>query len=304
MSSAENAESWQRCDGIAALASPARVGMTYVGRAAEAERHAVKRGLNRGRIAVRWSGAARKNPISVGEASSGRGVFELWPGNRAVYGCSCRESVGRSWFEASSARYRGEPQGEPRWCEVARRGGPPKLTERDRARRATRVRGLSRERHRDRGRLHSAARSSIGPTEGTLDLSSAVTSNRVASVGVLVARLVILTQDRWRRARDSEISRERPRGDRGCQRFATYGFAPSAEGRRGSAANASRHQGIRMQGYPWSDALPSCTTRSRPKLPRRKTVASEGGRRQRELHDPHLGNRRRTKMPRRAASAA
>jgi hypothetical protein len=35
-------------------------------------RRAVKRGFSRGRIAARWSGAARENPISVGEAPCGQ----------------------------------------------------------------------------------------------------------------------------------------------------------------------------------------------------------------------------------------
>jgi len=41
-----------------------------------------------------------------------------------------------------------------------------------------------------------------------------------------------------------------------------------------------------------------------PKLSRRKTVAFEHGIRQRELRDPTLENRRRTMMPRAAASGA
>jgi hypothetical protein len=50
------------------------------------------------------------------------------------------------------------------------------------------VRGLSRERHRDREGLHSTARSSIELTEGVLDLQDGVSSNREASCGVLAPR--------------------------------------------------------------------------------------------------------------------
>lgn len=60
-------------------------------------RRAVKHAPSRGRIAARRSGVARKNPTppqgGAGEASCGQRSASCAPGSRAVYGCSCRQSV-------------------------------------------------------------------------------------------------------------------------------------------------------------------------------------------------------------------
>jgi hypothetical protein len=70
------AQRWHRRARVPRL----RSGSTSVVGATEAGRHAVKRGSNRGRIAARWYGVARENPISVGEGSGGHGVASSSPG--------------------------------------------------------------------------------------------------------------------------------------------------------------------------------------------------------------------------------
>jgi hypothetical protein len=57
-------------------------------------RRAVKRAPSRGRIVARRSGVARKNPtLGKGKHPAVQRSASYAPGNRAVHGCSCRQSV-------------------------------------------------------------------------------------------------------------------------------------------------------------------------------------------------------------------
>jgi hypothetical protein len=121
-------------------------------------RRAVKRAPSRGRIAARRSGVARKNPTlgsgkhpAVSAAQAARPEVERSTGARVV--SRLQRSV-RSIFCAT-------PRGAARQTEVLRSSTERRraLTRRARTLRAKRVRGLSCERNRERGRLRSIARS-------------------------------------------------------------------------------------------------------------------------------------------------
>jgi hypothetical protein len=70
-----------------------------------------------------------------------------------------------------------------------------------------------------------------------------------------------------------------PTGRQRVSEVATSGEAPPAEGRRGSAAAEKRLLGVTHErGDPGQDESRAAPDdKSQPKLPRRKTVASEGG---------------------------
>jgi hypothetical protein len=109
-----------------------------------------------------------------------------------------------------------------------------------------------------------------------------VASNRVASSGVLATWGASTPDERReprRRTREIGDLAVAPTGRQRVSEVATSGEAPPAEGRRGSAAAEKRLLGVTHErGDPGQDESRAAPDdKSQPKLPRRKTVASEGG---------------------------
>jgi hypothetical protein len=135
-----------------------------------------------------------------------------------------------------------------------------------------------------------------------------VAFNRVASSGVLATWGASTPDERReprRRTREIGDLALAPTGRQRVSEVATSGEAPPAEGRRGSAAAESGWSGLpRMRGYPNQELLVLRQTTIAAEAATAKNRGIRRWERQRELFDPPHGNRRRTKMPRRAASAA
>jgi hypothetical protein len=129
-----------------------------------------------------------------------------------------------------------------------------------------RVRGQRRERNRDRRGPPPIARSEIEPMEGALAHPRSPLT-RVVEVGLgRVGRAAVLTKDRTRprTSGDGAPAPALTRRQR-VSEVATSGSAPSAERRRGSAANEIRSTGqARMPGPPPTNlALRPTTNRNR-----------------------------------------
>lgn len=117
----ENAAARQRCPkGNARSAPPRGIGGQWSERPKlEARRQSRP---TWGRIAARLSGAAQIDGLTSG-GLRGRLRESGALGNRAVHGCSCRESDAEVGEKHLPRVDRGEPRGKPRGHEVARRGG-------------------------------------------------------------------------------------------------------------------------------------------------------------------------------------
>ena len=123
---------------------------------------------------------------------------------------------------------------------------------------------------------HSAARSSIEPTEGVLSCRY----RRAKPTPVVRALDSVDKPLRSRRKSDRSVRRTRDvgglavalPGDTRTSEVSPYGAAPSAEGRRGSASE--RGYQLRYQQGKREQVLQCCAERTRPKLSRRKTVTS------------------------------
>ena len=170
-----------------------------------------------------------------------------------------------------------------------------------------RVRGAPRERNREREAASLGRKIEIeadGRRPG-LTKASPLTGRRHQGPGTVAgAELPDERRAVKRRTRGMEPTREQPRGDRGRQRLRRQVRLPQPEGAGGPQPTPAVDPGIRHAGPGTTTSCRAAPDDSKPKLPRRKTVALESGRRQRELHDPRLETRHRTKMPRGAASAA
>lgn len=169
--------------------------MSRCRKGAEAGSDAVKRQANRGRIAERWSGAAQANHSSTwalrprgrtGKDLRGRCGESRVLGNRAMLGCSCRNSVAEV---GEKHLPRAPTRRAARQTEGARGSTDPRLVP-GRGRvdgSCERVRGACRERHRDR--QHSSLDRKVenqadgrrpGPTPGSI-------SNEVVASGILAS---------------------------------------------------------------------------------------------------------------------
>jgi hypothetical protein len=242
-------------------------------------RRAVKRGP--AGVGLPQGGPAshgRTRPSPVGEASCDQRSASCAPGSRAIHGCSCRGSIAEVGEKHLLRSGRGEPRGKPRRSGVARSG---EASRRDApSASGERVRGLSRERNREREGLRSIARSRIEPTEGTLGSrpASPLTGwRRTGSWRRGVQRLL---------TKDGSRGGERERGDlavapTGRQRVsevaASGGGSPS---RRAQGVCSHRERSVvvsRMRGTTARDDSRAAPDELQPKLPRRKTVASGDG---------------------------
>jgi len=278
--------------------SRARIGRSW--------RRAVKRAPSRGWIAARWSGVARENPTlgsgknpAVGAAQAARPEVERSTGARVV---SRLQRSERSIFSATS-------RGAARQTEVVRSS-----TERRRAStgrvRTLRAKGCEDYRANVKGIAGGFARSQDRDRTGGRHsgLMDGVVLNRKASCGVL-ATWGATTPDERREPK----RRTRERRSRGS----THGATESVRGRDVRWGSPSRRaQGVSSQRerssgstphawVPWAGRLPRCARRQI--VAEAATAKNRGIRRrerQRELFDPPHGNRRRTKMPRCAASSA
>jgi hypothetical protein len=191
-------------------------------------------------------------------------------------GCSYREVGCRSRREASSAQRRGEPRGEPRGGAVARRGSSVP-DEGSFIAPGERVRGrVKRTSKGARPTLHPTARWDISVDGRRPDLRIAVAPNPTAAYEglVRVGKLRVLTQVRGgrRRTREVDLSRKHHLRDRGCQRSRRTVGLLQPKGARGQQPNWQRRAERKPSA---SHAAPD--DKSRPKLPRRKTVASKHG---------------------------
>jgi len=278
--------------------SRARIGRSW--------RRAVKRAPSRGWIAARWSGVARENPTlgsgknpAVGAAQAARPEVERSTGARVV--SRLQRSV-RSIFSGPS-------RGAARQTEIARSSAERRraLTRRVRPLRANgcedsranvtgNAGGFTRSQDRDRtGGRHSG-------------LMAGVDLNRKASCGVLATWGATTPDERREPGR-----RTRERRSRGSTHGATEGvrgcdvrWGPPS--RRAQGVSSQRERSFGFTPHAWvarAGRLPRCARRQ---IATEAATAKNRGirrrERQRELSDPPHGNRRRTKMPRGAASAA
>jgi hypothetical protein len=252
------------------------------------------------------SGVARENPTlgsgkhpAVSAARAARPEVERSTGARVV---SRLQRSERSIFSATS-------RGAARQTEVVRGS-----TERRRAStgrvRTLRAKGCEDFRANLTGNAGGFARSQDRDRTGGRHsgLMDGVVLNRKASCGVL-ATWGATTPDERREPK----RRTRERRSRGS----THGATESVRGRDVRWGSPSRRaQGVssqreRSSGFtphawvPWAGRLPRCARRQI--VAEAATAKNRGIRRrerQRELFDPPHGNRRRTKMPRCAASSA
>jgi hypothetical protein len=209
---------------------------------------------------------------AVGEAQA----FAL--GNQAIHGCSCRESVAEVGEKHLLRVHRGEPRGEPRRHAVARSGGPSPKTRGGTER-------FGRKGAKGSSRTVTGTASLFARPQGresnrwkALWARPGVTSNRVASSGVLAGWVVGVT-----RRKTGDTGEREGRSLRASTQHATE----SARGRDvGFGPPSRRAQGVRSQrrrlvpGATWEASgrhvrRAALGDKSRPKLPRRKTVVPE-----------------------------
>jgi hypothetical protein len=168
------------------------------------------------------------------------------------------------------------------------------------------MRGLSRERNRERGRLRSIARSRSNRRKASWAQSTAspLTGRRRAG-SWRRGLLRLLTKDRRPAANAGEGALAvAPTGRQRVPEVAVSGAAPPAEGRRGSFSQrepSSESPRMRRVARPKTASV-LCQTHAAEAA----TAKNRGiwvRERQRELFDPQSGSRRCTKMPHGAASA-